>query len=529
MNCMLIECEGDLVVVDAGVTFPGRVHGIDLDHPRLDHALANQQKLRAILITHGHEDHIGALPYLLRELDQPVPVYGPPYALALIRKRLEEHHLDFPEMIATRPGQRFEVGCFDVEPVRVNHSIPDATSLILRTPAGTVVHSGDFKIEERPLDGEHFGTAALQRVRDEGVDLLLSDSTNIDVEGDSGEEADVAEAIDALVAGAEHRVVVAQFASNVYRMKAVFEAARRHGRRVLLLGRSVRNHAAVSRELGLLDGVADLILQDDDARDVPRDQLCVIATGTQGEPPAALSRLARGTHPALELEAGDTVVLSSRIIPGNEKIVFDLTDMLERVGCILHHRKNRPDVHCSGHAARDEQRRYLELCRPKTFIPVHGTFHHLRRHAALAREVGVEQTLVIENGAIVQLERGRLEVVGEATVGRVHIDRGTPVDEELLKERRLIGELGHAVVAFSIGRGDRFLGHVDIVARGFLAAEVEDALLDDASDYVRRDLRRAKGEGPGELEERARRALRRYFYKKLRRKPIVTAMALEVG
>ncbi len=529
MNCMALRLSsGDLYVIDAGVTFPGRTHGIDLEYPALDWILAREPELRAILLTHGHEDHIGAIPFLLRALRHPPPIYGPPYALALVRRRLEEHGIEQPVMIATRPGERFEVGPVEVEPVRVNHSIPDCTSLILRTPAGTVVHSGDFKIEDRPLDGEAFGADALRRAGDEGVDLLLSDSTNIDVEGDSGEEADVGTALGELMAQATGRFVVAQFASNVYRMKATFAAARALGRRVALLGRSVKTHAEVARELRILDEVADLIVPDTDLHAVPRHELCVIATGTQGELPAALGRLARRAHPQLNLDPGDTVVLSARIIPGSEKAVFDMVDALERQGVQVLHRKNTPAVHCSGHAARDEQRTYLELVRPRNFVPVHGTFHHLRRHAELAQQTGVQHTLVIENGTLVELEGGVARVAGKIPTGRVPVDRGDPVGPEQLRDRRLIGELGHAVVAFAVDRRGRPVGHAEVVARGVVPENVEDEILDAAADYVTRALRRSHTSDIDALETDARRALKRFFGKNLRRRPIITALALEI-
>lgn len=529
MNCFALETEGDLVVVDCGVTFPGRTHGIDLAHPKLDYVLDRQSQLRGVLVTHGHEDHIGAIPYLLRGLARPVPVYAPPYAVALMKRRLAEHGDPDVTFEATTPGRRFRVGAFEIEPVRVNHSIPDCTALILRTAAGTVIHTGDFKIEDRPIDGEAFGAEALQRAGDEGVDLLLSDSTNIDVEGRSGEEADVAARLEALAAAATGRFVVAMFASNVYRMKAVAAAAHATGRKVCLLGRSLQTHADVSRDLGLVPELARVLIPVEDASRLAPRELCVMATGTQGEPPAALARLAKGTHPALALSAGDTIILSSRIIPGHERTVFDLICQLERLGCVVIERKSDPFVHVSGHAARDEQRRFISLCRPRTFIPVHGTYHHMKAHAALARAEGVPQTLVVENGAVVSLEHGRLEIVDRVETGHVHIDRGFEVDPAQLRDRQLLGELGHVIVSFTADDRGRYAGSLDLVQRGFLHPKMEEELLDDALDFLDDELRRAREGDLDTLEDRARRAVRRFFGRAIGKKPLVTAIALEVN
>ena len=454
MNCMVAEHGGSRVLIDCGVTFPGRTYGVDLDHPSFAY-LSAERPVDALLITHGHEDHIGAIPFLLAHLHlhgrvERLPVYGPAYALALIERRLNEHDgVPRPELIKTHPGQRFRVGAFDVEPYRVNHSIPDATGLILKWSGGTAVHSGDFKIEQAPMDGQSFDHERLQQLGDDGVDVLMSDSTNIDVEGASGEETEVADAIAELMRAAPQRIVIAQFASNVYRMQAVFAAARACGRKVCLLGRSVESHATVARQLGLLQRIDPLLVAQPEARKVARSRFCAIATGTQAEWPAALTRLSRGDHAFLELEPGDTVVLSSRIIPGQEKLVYQMIDGLERQGVRVLHRHSHPEVHVSGHACRDEQRQLIELLRPRTFMPVHGSFHHLQAHAALAESLGVDRICVVENGAVVEVTDREISVVDEAPAGRVHIGRRHIVDDVQLRDRRLLGELGVVFVSFA--------------------------------------------------------------------------------
>jgi len=322
----------------------------------------------------------------------------------------------------------------------------DATALILRTPAGTVVHSGDFKIDHAPPDGEGFDADRLREVGDEGVRLLLSDSTNTWADGTTGREQDVADTLSELIGQAKQRIVVSIFASNVHRLRALFAAAETHDKKICLLGRSVHRHVEAATSLGYLPDISSRIVAAEHAESVERGQLLVIATGTQGEPRAAMARLAKGTHPALTLETGDDVVLSSRVIPGNEQGVYTLINDLTRQGLRVRFRATSPEVHVSGHAHREEQREMLELVRPRAFMPVHGTLVHLEHHALLAEEAGVEQCLVVENGAVVEMTSEGVEVVDRTEVGRVHVDAGEEIPETVLRDRALLAELGIAVV-----------------------------------------------------------------------------------
>ncbi len=533
MNCLAVEHDGAIVVIDCGVMFPDRELGVDVIHPDFRWLLERRDQVRAILVTHGHEDHIGALPYLLREVQ--APVHAPPYALALVRERLEEHDLPRePVLLATRPGARFSAGPFDIEPVRVTHSIPDATALVIRTPAGILVHTGDFKIDPRPADGERFDEARLGAVGDEGVLCLLSDSTNAWAAGESGAEADVTEALDALVAGADARVVVSIFASNVHRLRALFELARRHGRRVCLLGRSLTRHLAVGIETGYLADPGSLLVHPDGARSVPRRELLVVATGTQGEAPAALARLAEGKHPALELEPGDEVILSARIIPGHEQGVYAVVNALERLGVRTRFRTTDPAVHVSGHAHAEEQRRMLELVRPRFFVPVHGTLMHLKRHAELARATGVEDALVVENGSIVGVSADGLRVTGHAPSGRVHVDAGEEVPDDVLRDRARLAELGIAVAVVLVSERGELDGAPEVVTRGVVTEEREPELVADARTFLADEIgdwlarkRRGRAEvDPIEIEERTRRALKWFLGKRVGRRPLTYAVVV---
>ena len=547
MNAMILGTEEGRILLDCGVTFAGmdpdlgvRPLGVSIIHPDFGALLAPRpgepaDVLRAIVITHGHEDHIGALPYLLRDLEMPLPpIYGPIYALELVKQRLGEMQVEAPAMHAIEVGKVFEAGPFTIEPYHVNHSIVDAMGLIFRTPAGTIVHSGDFKIEDVPADAP-FPEDRLKALGDEGVALLMSDSTNVFAEGRSGDEATAAAALDALIAEQEQRVVIALFASNVHRMRSAFASARKHGRRVLLAGRSVHKHFELARELGHLKGVSDLLVRPENARKVPRHQLLVLAIGTQGEPPAALAKFARGEHRDLDLEPGDTVIMSSRVIPGLERSVFTVREDLARIGVEVHHRATDPGVHVSGHAYREEQRMLLEWLRPKSFLPVHGTWGMLQAHAELARETGVEASLPVENGAVVELRPGSLRVVGSVEADRVFIAHGgVAVDPVMRRDRMRMSELGLVGAALPVEvhrkKGIRLVGEPRLEARGFLGEDDEDELLDECTEYLRDDFRRF-GHEDGSLEaaeDRARRVIRRFFWKTLRRKPEVVAMALEV-
>ncbi len=520
MNCLVLEAEGDLMVIDCGVTFPDGLPGVDVIHPDFAWLAARRDRLRGIVITHGHEDHIGGLPYLLRVA--PAPIHGPRYALSLIERRLSEHD-DLPavEMHPTRPGARFTVGAFGIEPVRVTHSIVDATALILETPAGRVVHTGDFKIDPDPPDGEHFDAERLKRAGDDGVRLLLSDSTNAWVAGETGSEKSAADALDALVGAAEGRVVVALFASNNHRVRSLLEIARARGRRVLLLGRSLHRHFEVARETGYLADPGSLLVGEDDARDLPRESLLVLATGTQGEPRAALARLADDRHPALSLDPGDTTILSSRIIPGNEQRVYALINGLIRQGVDVRWSATDRGVHVSGHAHADEQRRMLRLVRPQSFVPVHGTRMHLERHATLASEEGVGETLVVENGAIVEVTRESLAVVDSAPVGRVAVDRRREIPSEVIAERSTLAELGCAFAIVPVDGGG-LTGPVTVITRGVFGDHDGDEMEAQAERQVERrlgDARRLDFGDDEAVEDEARRALGRFLKKTLGRKP----------
>jgi ribonuclease J len=529
---MAVETDDSIVVLDCGVMFPERGLGVDVIHPDFSYLLERRHLVRAIVLTHGHEDHIGAVPYLLRHLD--VPVYGPPYALALVRERLREHEmLDGAKLIATRPRARYVAGSIDFEPVRVTHSIADATALALRTPAGLFVHTGDFKIDLAMQGGDAFDAERFEELGDEGVRALLSDSTNVDVPGSAGSEAGVSDQLTTIIGEARSRVVIAMFASNAHRIRGVIAATRAAGKQLCFLGRSVQLHARVAVEEGFLDDPSALLVPQDRVQSIPRDRLVAIATGTQGEPAAALARIAGETHPTLRLEPGDQVVLSSRIIPGHERTVAAIINDLERRGVVVRSPITDPGVHVSGHAQRQEQRRMIELTRPDGFLPVHGSYHHLRRHAELARDAGVGEQLVVENGAIVEVDRTAMRVVGRAPTGRISVDAGEEIPEVVLRDRSLLAEGGVVIAVLVVDpTGKRLAQEPDVITRGVVHEEASPGLLADARREVADALYAMRTPldqlEDAELRETARRALKRFFWRELGRKPLTDAVVVRV-
>jgi ribonuclease J len=545
MNCLALEQEGEVLVVDCGVTFDGRGLGVDVIHA--DFAALDPYHLAGIFVTHGHEDHIGAIPYLLKRFH--APVYGPRYALGLVRERAAEHEiLDHVDLHEVTPRTRVRVGPFEVEPIRVTHSIADSTALAIRTAAGLVVHTGDFKFDEAPPDGETFDVERFEELSREGVRLLFSDSTNIDARGPTGSEEGVGQALEAIVAGARQAVVVGMFASNVHRLRLLGDIARRHGRRIVPLGRSVSTHARVARSTArstgehsgapYLEWPSDLVWPAERARELPRGAILGVATGTQGEEAAALSRLGRGEHPSFDLAAGDVVVMSSRVIPGNEREVMQVMGNLLRRGVELRSWWSDRAVHVSGHAHHDEQARMIAMVRPRAFIPVHGTLHHMLRHAALATELGVPEVCVLENGDRAELDETALRKTGRVHAGRVHVFARRVLPPGVLRERAALAAHGTAHVVVVVDAVGRPAGEVSLVTRGVLDETVDAHLLAAARHEVLAALEDggAGGDGAGsgpartdaELAEGARQAVRRSLGRVLGFKPVTTASVLRL-
>jgi len=526
MNCMALDLDDTIVVIDCGVTFPDHEPGVDLIHPDFAYLIDNRERVKAIILTHGHEDHIGGLPYLLRDID--VPVYGPEYALSLVRERLSEFEWDRPpELIAVRPRQVLQLGAFTVEPFRVTHSIPDSTGLVFRSRVGTFVHSGDFKIDPNPADGEPCDLPFLGELGDEGVRVLFSDSTNVDVEGSSGSEGGVGETLAEYVKAADQRLIVSMFGSNIHRLASLLRAAAAAGKLTLPLGRSLQTHLRVAERLGLLPRPMPTMIAPEHAQTTPRDRLLVIASGSQAEPQAALARLAAGNHNHLRLDPGDTVILSSRVIPGRERAIHSLIDNLERNGVRVLQRFDNPKLHVSGHACRDEQRALIQLVRPQTFVPVHGTYHHLKRHAALARDLGVPETVVIENGAVLEVDDNAAWLGPSAPSGRIHIQAGSELPPVVLRDRMLMAEVGIVLITLAVDERGALRARPRVLTRGVVWEDADRDLLEDVVNEAELAVNRlALPIEDDALREAAARAARRVFREEVGFRPLTHCVVL---
>ena len=530
MNCFALEQAGGIVIVDCGAAFADDDVGIDVWHPDFSWLLAQRERVHGVFLTHGHEDHLGALPYLLSELE--LPVWGPPHALEIAKRRLLEHQfvpaeLDLREAHA---GQEYQVGPFTIEPVRVAHSIIEASALHMRTAVGSVLHTGDFNFDPDPPDGEPTNEARLTELGDQGISLLLSDSTNIDVPVRAGSERAVGAALAELVEHAPARVVIAMFASNIQRLILLGEIAQRTGRKLCLFGRSLETQCAVARQIGRLSWPSDLLVSSEQAASVPRERLLVLAGGTQAERNSALKRLSIGQHPRLTLAEGDTVIFSSRIIPGNDRPVFAMMNDLLRAGITLNTRFSDPGVHTSGHAGRSEQTRMIELCRPNCFLPVHGTLHHLLRHQELARDLGVSETAVVENGTPIVCDGHKLWKDERVPHGRVAIAVGGEELSSQTHQRRLeLGRSGIAFVSLAIDRADKLAVPPAVRTRGVPLVDGDEQALRAVAKEVARAVETFRGGRGLGLAEFVRRAARRKLEDLSGTRPIVEVETLELG
>ncbi|AEB43526.1 MULTISPECIES: ribonuclease J [Micromonospora] len=530
-NMTVFEYDGKLLVVDCGVLFPDvEQPGVDLILPDFGPILDRLDDIQAIVLTHGHEDHIGAVPYLLAHKAD-IPLVGSQFTLALVEAKLAERRIQ-PYTLTVREGGRERLGPFECEFFAVNHSIPDALAVAIRTPAGLVLHTGDFKMDQLPLDGRITDLAGFARLGAEGVDLLLSDSTNAEIPGFVTPEREIGPVLDSIFAKARGRIIVASFASHVHRVQQVFDSALEHGRKVALIGRSMVRNMGIARDLGLLNIPAGLVVGLDEATSMPPEQIVLMSTGSQGEPMSALGRMASGDHRHITIAPGDTVVLASSLVPGNETSVYRVINRLARAGAVVVH-KDVAKVHVSGHAPAGELLYLLNVVRPSNLMPVHGEWRHLRAHARLGIESGVapDRVVLCEDGDVVDLVEGRASLVGRVKSRYVYVDGLAvgDVSESLLTERRILGDGGFIATTVVV---DSVTGKVvagpTVSAKGFS----EDAAAFNAViPLVTEALNRAAADGitdPHQLQQIVRRTVGRWVNDAYRRRPMIVPTVVEV-
>lgn len=528
-NMTVFEYDGRLLIVDCGVLFPEDHHpGVDLILPDFDPIRDRLDAVEALVLTHGHEDHIGATPYLLRERGD-IPLVGSKLTLALLGSKLREHRLKETAQYEVAEGQTITFGPFVLEFIAVNHSIPDALAVVIRTGAGVVLHTGDFKMDQLPLDGRITDLNEFARLGDEGVDLFLTDSTNAEVPGFTTSEKDIAPVLDRVFAKSQQRIIVACFASHVHRVQQVLDAAVAHGRKVGYVGRSMVRNMAIAQDLGYLTVPPGVMVEAKELADLPPHKQVLVSTGSQGEPLAALSRMSQRNHHFVHLEEGDTVVLASSLIPGNENAVYRVINGLSRLGANVVHKGNSL-VHVSGHASAGELLYCYNIVKPRNVMPVHGEIRHMRANADLARATGVQNVVLAEDGVVVDLVDGVAKIVGKVEVGYVFVDGTTigDISEASMKDRRILGEEGFLSVIVVV---DSVTGKVvsgpEIHARGFAEdettfADIRQPIIDAINEAVADGATDAY-----QLQQTVRRVVGRWVNRAHRRRPMIIPVVIE--
>ncbi|WP_018250186.1 ribonuclease J [Orenia marismortui] len=533
-NMMVVEANNEILIVDAGVKFPeDELYGVDLVIPDISYLVKNKERIKGIVLTHGHEDHIGALPYVLKDID--APVYGTKLTLGLLSGKLKSHNMLADTYLRhVYPGHSVEIGSFKVEFIRVNHSIADSCALAIHTPAGPLVYASDFKFDQTPIDGKMADIHKLAELGDEGVLALFSDSTNVEREGFTMSEREVGKTIEDSFVEATQKIFIASFASNIHRIQQVFDAAVKYDRKVALSGRSMINNVHIALELGYLNIPEGLLIDLKDINRLPDHKVVLLMTGSQGERMAALTRMARGDHHQISVEKGDTIVVSATAIPGNAKAVGRTINQLFKRGANVIY-EALSGVHVSGHASQEELKLMLNLTRPKYFFPVHGEYRHLHLHAKLAQSVGIpkENIFIPDLGDRVTLSQDSGYINGSVQAGRVLID-GLGIGDVgsvVLRDRRLLSENGILMVVVTINKEGKVLAGPDIISRGFVYIRESGELINDATKQVEKALSECEDNNVTEwstLKSKIRSALDSFLYNRIKRRPMILPIIMEV-
>ncbi|WP_418790160.1 ribonuclease J [Phosphitispora sp. TUW77] len=534
-NMMVVKYGENILVVDSGLMFPEEeMLGIDIVIPDITYLLENKDIVRGIVLTHGHEDHIGALPYVLRSIN--VPVYGTKLTLGLLQGKLKENNVTGGVSLNTvKPCDVVEIGPFKVEFIRVSHSIPDSVSIAIHTPIGTVLHTGDFKFDQTPVDGQITDYQKFAELGHQGVLVLLSDSTNVERPGHTKSEKIVGNTFDETFRAAQGRIIIASFASNVHRLQQAIATAFKYDRKVAIAGRSMVNVVTIASELGYLNFPKDLFVELDEIKRLPANKVTILTTGSQGEPMSALTRMAMSDHRQVEIIPGDTVIISASPIPGNEKLVARTIDHLFKQGADVIY-ESISGIHVSGHPSQEELKMMLNLVKPKFFVPVHGEYRHLIRHANLAVEIGIPRSnvFVAENGHVLEFKKNSARMNGRVTAGRVLVD-GLGVGDVgniVLRDRKQLSQDGILIVVVTIEKeSGNVVAGPDIVSRGFVYVRESEQLIEDAKERVKQALEKCEEKGITEwasIKANIRDATSKYLYEKTRRRPMILPIIMEV-
>ena len=535
LNMMVYRCQERLLVVDAGLMFPeDDLLGVDLVVPDISYLEDHKEEIVAYFITHGHEDHIGALPYVLPSC--PAPVYATRFTASLIHSRLKEHELlDRITLHEVTPRQKIDVAPFEVEFLQVTHSIPDSACLAIRTPLGTIIYTGDFKFDQTPVDGKKSDYARLTQYGEEGVLALFSDSTNSERHGFTPSETSIHASFERIFRETEGVIYISCFASNTYRMQLAVDMAERYGRRLAVLGRSMCNNLSVADRLGLLRIPSGLIISEDSCRQFPPEKLAILTTGSQGEPRAVLPRIALGEFKHLQIQPDDTVILSARIIPGNERLIGNMVNHLAWHGAKVYTDTNA-DIHVSGHGSAEDLKLMLNLTRPRFVAPIHGEISQLRRMAELAESVGVpdKHVFLLQSGDILEFSEDQASISGQVQVGRRYIDEDYygEVDRAVVRERRHLSEDGFVMAVVAIGKTSRCIeGAPEVVARGYLLDEHFEMVREELIDIIVAEVEQAPPEelmDTAILKDKIRKCLKRFLFKKHQKKPMIVPVVVEI-
>lgn len=534
-NMTAFECGSDIIVVDCGLGFPDeQMYGIDIVIPDIAYLKANASRIKGIILTHGHEDHIGAIPYVMKALD--VPIYATPLTAALVELKLEEHDLLYNTQIFTKKaGDSFRLGCFTVEFINVNHSIADAVALAIKTPLGTIIHTGDFKIDITPIQGKMIDLPRLGQLGNEGVLALLSDSTNVEKPGYSVSEMKVGETFDRLFKNCDQRIIVTTFASNVYRLQQIIDVAAKYKRKVGITGRSMENILRVATVLGYLSVPEGVLMDIAQLNKMPKNKVVIISTGSQGEAMSALYRMAFSEHRQINIEPGDRVIVSASAIPGNENMISKVIDELFHKGAEVIYDRNT-DLHVSGHASQEEQKMMLALVKPKYFIPVHGEYRMLVKHAELGKLMGVppKNVVIAENGKVIEITKKSIKLNGSVQSGAVMVD-GTGVGDVgsvVMRDRHRLAEDGMVVVVVTLSSWDNaMLAEPEILTRGFVYVKEAEEILEELRRVTREAVSACQDAGIKDwssIKSRIKSSVSAYLYKATKRSPMILPLISEV-